>query len=145
MLLISICLFPSCYDNPPESTSIPISSDFTDPVTGGVCHTSLQLRPYVPAMLPGSLRGRAITHRQITLLKATACEHVADAVAGSVRSELLTLNLREVLFSTLPIQTWDEVYVKSVIISFNSLLLPWASISFHPQCYHQCLLFSKYI
>lgn len=140
--LISICLFPSCYDNPPERTSIPISPTLADPVTGGIRHRTPQLGPDVPAVVAGCLRGRAITRRHIALLKATACYRVADAVAGSLRSKLLTLKcLHAVLLLTLPIQTWAEVYVKPVIISFNSSLLPRASISFHPQCYHQCLSF----
>lgn len=71
--MVSVCLFPSCYDNPPERTSIPISSALADPVTGGIRHRTPQLGPDVPAVLAGCLRGRAITHRQITLLKTAAC------------------------------------------------------------------------
>lgn len=45
------------------------------------------------------------------------------------------------MFSAVPIKTCSEVYAKWIIISSSSLLLPWAIISFHPQCYHQCLSF----
>lgn len=38
VLLVFICLFPRCYDNPPESTSrAAASSNVTAPGTGGAC------------------------------------------------------------------------------------------------------------
>lgn len=68
VLLVFICLFPRCYDNPPARASRATSSDPTEPVTGGVCRTSLWLGPLALAVVPCSRRGGAITH--ITLLKA---------------------------------------------------------------------------
>lgn len=68
VLLVFICLFPRCYDNPPERASRATSSDLTEPETGGVCRTSLWLGPLAPAVVSRSHSGGAITH--ITLLKA---------------------------------------------------------------------------
>lgn len=57
-------------------------------------------------------------HEQITLLKATVCQHGAGEMADSLHSELLTLKcLHQVLFPTTSIQTLGEVYVKWVIVS----------------------------
>lgn len=112
-----------------------------------VCVTRAFRWAWRVAMLPCSWHGQAITHTQVSLHEATACQHTAGEISGSLHSKLLTLKcLHEVLLSTPPIRTWDGVYVKWVIISFNSLLLPWANISFHPQCCYQCLsFFSKHI
>lgn len=83
VLLVFICLFPRCYDNPPESTSRATSSNLTEPVTGGVCHTSLWLGLCVVAIVSLSPRGGTITH--ITLLKASL------SACGTCSSWLLVL------------------------------------------------------
>lgn len=94
-----------------------------------VCVTRAFCWAWRVAMLPRSWHGQAKTHMQVSLRKATACQHTAGEISGSLHSKLLTLKcLHEVLLSTPPIQTWDGVYVKWVIISFNSLLLHWANI-----------------
>lgn len=147
VLVIPICLYPNCHNNPPESASIPIPPTLTDPVTGAVTWAlSLNCMCWrcspAPSMAGQSHTGRSPCSkpRHSTLAPGRCSSWLWALQAANIKMP----SRGSVFYSSYP--TWDEVYVKWVIISFNSLFLPCASTSLHPKCHYQRLsFFSKHM